>query len=78
VPDLAAFALLVALAGFNAWHHWLLLARQHKQIRELERLLALREESPMVGAFLSRDQDLEARRNQPAHPENSVKIRPVS
>ncbi len=76
--DLIAFALLALLAGFQAWHHWILIARQHKQIRHLEDILALRDENPMVGGYLDQAQKFESRQNQPANQEGNVRIRPVS
>jgi hypothetical protein len=66
--DLLAYFVLLLFITFMSWHHWLIIRRQHQQITELYRLVALKSKDPDVSVHLAREQDLRAARLQSANP----------
>lgn len=66
--DLCAYALLLLFIGFMGWHQWLIVRRQHAQLVELMRLLAVKNGTPEVIQHAAREQDLRAARLQAANP----------
>lgn len=66
--DFFAYATLVLFIAFMGWHQWLIIRRQHQQILELERLLALKTSGPEVQQHLASEQALRERRIIAANP----------
>jgi hypothetical protein len=74
VVELLAVVLVALVVAFNHWHHWLLIRRQHVQIRELERIIALRQGPEAVASFIAEAQKQEA----PVQAEETGELEQVS
>ena len=76
---LYAFTLLAVFAGVFFLHQFTIIRRQHLQIIELEKLLALRTGDPNVELHIDRQTDLERdRQNQANDHEPRVILRPAT